>query len=137
MAAQTVARRATSPYSRPSSHLPSRSSSPNSSASIKRPRSDSDDKVTSDNKKVRVKMESPEPSSVSATPPPSANDGQLLQESDIITFLRGKAITTNDLIKHFKRRFKAEPRNREIIGGILKKVASRTVDGKLQLREGL
>ncbi|TIB79503.1 hypothetical protein E3Q23_00137 [Wallemia mellicola] len=121
LAAHEVARRATSPYAK------QRSSSP----STKRSRTDLEDKP--DNKKLKVKRES---SSPSATPPNSA-DGQVLQGDEIIAFLRGKSVTTNELIQHFKKRFKAQPKNRETIGGVLKKVASRTPDGKLQLKEGL
>lgn len=75
--------------------------------------------------------------SASPSTPPSSADLQLLQEDEIIAFLRGKSLTTSDLIQHFKKRFKAQPRNREVIGSVLKKVASRTNDGKLQLKEGL
>ncbi|TIB41943.1 hypothetical protein E3P86_00600 [Wallemia ichthyophaga] len=124
LAAQQVARRATSPYNK------QRSSSPSS----KRSRTDIDDRH--DSKKIKVKRESMSPSASPSTPPSSA-DLQLLQEDEIIAFLRGKSLTTSDLIQHFKKRFKAQPRNREVIGSVLKKVASRTNDGKLQLKEGL
>ena len=124
LAAHQVARRATSPYTK------HRSSSPSS----KRSRTDFDDKH--EHKKIKVKRESLSPSA-SPSASSATGDGLLLQEDEIIAFLRGKTVTTGDLIQHFKKRFKAQPKNREVIGSVLRKVASRTNDGKLQLKEGL
>ena len=124
LAAHQVARRATSPYTK------QRSSSPSS----KRSRTDFDDKH--EHKKIKVKRESLSPSA-SPSASSATGDGLLLQEDEIIAFLRGKTVTTGDLIQHFKKRFKAQPKNREVIGSVLRKVASRTNDGKLQLKEGL
>ncbi|KAF9583432.1 hypothetical protein BGW38_009490 [Lunasporangiospora selenospora] len=80
-------------------------------------------------------------STVSAAPsaaaaPASGDDSLLISETEVISLLRSRPqMTTRDLINELKRKLRKEPRNKNILAQIVKKVAL-SHDGVLSLREG-
>ncbi|KAI8997250.1 hypothetical protein BDB01DRAFT_770429 [Pilobolus umbonatus] len=51
------------------------------------------------------------------------NDEDLITEEEVIEVLRGQRMTTKEFLMHFRKRIKKNYKNREIITGLLKKVA--------------
>jgi transcription initiation factor TFIIF subunit alpha len=47
----------------------------------------------------------------------------LITEQEVIDTLRGKVMTTKEFLLSFRKRIKKDPRNRDVITAILKKVA--------------
>lgn len=54
---------------------------------------------------------------------PGGGDDSLITEDEVIQTLRGKKLTTKEFLMHFRKRIKKNEKNREIITGLLKKVA--------------
>lgn len=66
------------------------------------------------------------PSGGSHTIPSSTGgpkDEDIITEEEVIATLRGKKMTLKEFLMHFRKRIKKNERNREIITGLLKKVA--------------
>lgn len=65
-----------------------------------------------------------------------SSDVGLLTEDDLVALLRTKPVfTTKEVLAHFRKAFKAEPRNKGHIGTLLQAVAT-LVDGELRLKPG-
>ncbi|KAK3806785.1 MAG: hypothetical protein J3Q66DRAFT_116746 [Benniella sp.] len=79
-------------------------------------------------------------SSSGASAPSGHSDGDeslLVTEAEVIALLKSKPqVTTRDLIVDLKRKLRKEPRNKNILAAIVKKVAT-PQDGILVLKEGL
>ena len=50
-------------------------------------------------------------------------DDDLITEQEVIDTLRGKVMTTKEFLLSFRKRIKKDPRNRDIITTLLRKVA--------------
>lgn len=72
------------------------------------------------------------------TPPPvSEGDADLITEADLVALFRTKAsFTTKEVLSHFKKAFKADPRNKMAVGKLIQAVAT-FVEGELVLKPGL
>lgn len=80
-------------------------------------------------KKIKLKIGGGSPAP--QTPPPSAGDEALITEDEVAAIIKGpEKLTTKDLLTQFRPRLKADPRNKQIIMSILKKIATLS-DGKL------
>lgn len=68
----------------------------------------------------------------SGSPAPSATDGSgdgdLITEAEVVNALRGKRLTTKEFLSVFRKRLKKD-RNKDIITGLLKKVARHVDSG--------
>ncbi|KAM0746973.1 hypothetical protein T439DRAFT_383608 [Meredithblackwellia eburnea MCA 4105] len=118
-----VAMRATSPSGGRKSTPGSRAGSPGPGGKRKRP----DDEGDGQKRRKNV------------TPPTDGGvvEENLLTEADVIGLLKTKPVfTTKEVLAHFKKMFKAQPKNLKIIGGLLQSVAN-LVDGELHLKPGL
>lgn len=76
-----------------------------------------------------------------ASPPPSSEGSVagLITEQDLITLFKsreGHAMTTQEVLKHFKKQLKSDDRNKAAIGGLLQAVASLS-GSQLVLKAGL
>lgn len=61
----------------------------------------------------------------------------MVTEAEVISLLKSRPqVTTRDLIVDLKKKLRKEPRNKNILAAIVKKVAT-PQDGILVLREGL
>jgi transcription initiation factor TFIIF subunit alpha len=70
------------------------------------------------------------------TPPPSS--GELITEADLVALFKTRpsfTLTTKDVLAHFKKALKADPRNKAAIGGMLQSVAN-LVGKELVLKAG-
>lgn len=67
-------------------------------------------------------------------PPPDQGTG-LIQEAEIIAFLKDRIVTTKDLLAHFKLRLR-DDRNKKLIQNIVKKVGQ-MMGGNVTLKEGI
>ncbi|ORY04619.1 Rap30/74 interaction domain-containing protein [Basidiobolus meristosporus CBS 931.73] len=63
----------------------------------------------------------------------NASDSNLITEAEITELIRHHRLTTKDLIVKVKKKLKADPRNKQLISTIVKKVAT-TKDGYLELK---
>lgn len=54
---------------------------------------------------------------------PGPSDEDLITEQEVIETLRGRKMTTKEFLISFRKRIKKNPRNREVITALLKKVA--------------
>lgn len=119
-----VAMRATSPSGGRKSVPGSRGVSPGPGVKRKRPDDEADGGK-------RRKNASPSPGPGSA-----GGDENLLTEADVVALLKTKAVfTTKEVLSHFKKAFKLQPKNKALIGGLLQAVAN-LMDGSLQLKPG-
>ncbi|KAF8935542.1 hypothetical protein BGZ58_004944 [Dissophora ornata] len=76
-------------------------------------------------------------SSMQAESSSAGDDSQLITEAEVIALLRSRPkVTTRDLIVELKRKLRKEPKNKNILATIVKKVATQQ-DGILVLKEGL
>ena len=75
-----------------------------------------------------------------ASPPPAGADtAGLITERDLISLFKsreGHAMTTQEVLKHFKKALKSDERNKQAIGGLLQAVASLS-GSQLVLKAGL
>lgn len=118
-----LAKRATSP-------APSTSSS----SKRKRDRASTTDGAASDSdadgsKRRKAGGKSPSP----------APSGGLLAQGDIVAYLKtrpNQTSTTKEVLTHFRKAIKGDPRNKANIGGLLR-AAANLVDGNLLLKAGL
>ncbi|ORX97273.1 Rap30/74 interaction domain-containing protein [Basidiobolus meristosporus CBS 931.73] len=81
-------------------------------------------------KKARISSPIPRPA---AGPTPAASDSNLITEEEIVELIKSNRLTTKDLITKIKKKLKADPRNKQLISTIVKKVAT-TKDGFLELK---
>ena len=132
--ATTLLRRATSP-----SGVNSRAVSPSAPPSAsKRKAEEGDPPSPAENgtptsvSTKRRKPGSPAPLAVT-TPVAPGDDSALIPRNDIIVFIKDKAPTTKDLLRHFKVAMARDTRNKEVILRVTKEVAS-MVDGKLAVK---
>ncbi|KAI1309983.1 hypothetical protein EDD11_003932 [Mortierella claussenii] len=89
----------------------------------------------------RKQQRSGEASSASPNVPTDAgspgDDSMLITEAEVIGLLKSRPqVTTRDLIVDLKRKLRREPRNKNILAAIVKKVAT-SQDGVLILKDGL
>lgn len=76
------------------------------------------------------------PGSPSPAPSPGPTTGEasaLIAREEIVAFIRERAPTTKELLRHFKAAMSRDPRNREVILQVTKEVAA-IADGKLSLK---
>ncbi|KAK9710668.1 transcription factor IIF subunit tfg1 [Basidiobolus ranarum] len=73
------------------------------------------------------------PSATKPVTPIPAADSNLITEEEIVNLIRNNSLTTKDLITKIKKKLKADPRNKQLISAIVKKVAT-TKDGFLELK---
>ncbi|KAK9703956.1 transcription factor IIF subunit tfg1 [Basidiobolus ranarum] len=83
--------------------------------------------ITSDSiKKQRI-------TSASIVKPSTVSDANLITENEIVDLIKNNRLTTKDLIAKIKKKLKANPRNKQLLSTIVKKVAT-TKDGFLELQ---
>jgi len=75
---------------------------------------------------------------VQGTPEPGVGgDGNLLTEADVVRVLKTReGMATKDVLHALRKQLKAEPRNKQLIGGLLQAVA-KMEGGVLTLKPGL
>ncbi|GAA5963755.1 hypothetical protein JCM3765_006840 [Sporobolomyces pararoseus] len=127
-----LAKRATSPSGRSST---SRNSSPGPSSLSKRKRTDGGSGVDSDGGDGSKRRKNGKAKS----PSPGAEQIGLITKEDLIGFLKtrpNQTSTTKDVLVHFRKALKNEPKNKAAISGLVKAVAD-LVNGNLVLKSGL
>ncbi|KAI7902644.1 uncharacterized protein BX663DRAFT_473038 [Cokeromyces recurvatus] len=112
---------------------PNRPSSPVNTTSQMRPRSPSLASPSSPHKDINKKRKMEEISGGSmtdsnkhkktTTSTTSSDEAGLITEQEVINTLRGKIMTTKEFLMSFRKRIKKDPRNRDIITTLLRKVA--------------
>ncbi|GAA5871135.1 hypothetical protein JCM16303_001702 [Sporobolomyces ruberrimus] len=126
-----LAKRATSPSGRSTS----RNSSPGpSSLSSSSKRKRNDGTVDSDDGSKRRKN-----GGKAKSPSPGAEQTGLISKEDLVAFLKtrpNQSSTTKEVLVHFRKALKHEPKNKAAISGLIRAVAD-LVNGNLVLKAGL
>ncbi|KAG0303389.1 hypothetical protein BGZ98_006704 [Dissophora globulifera] len=119
-----------------------RASSPAASADKKRKKTGDTTEAGDDGssrKHARMSEAAPSGSSAQAEPlsASAGDDSQLITQAEVVALLRSRPqVTTRDLIVDLKKKLRKDPRNKNILATIVKKVAT-PQDGILVLKEGL
>jgi transcription initiation factor TFIIF subunit alpha len=123
----TSSSRASSPVHR-GSLSPMHPGSPSDGAGAKKRQPSEISDGEAESKRMRKAAGSASPPHTAGSPPSIDADADIITEAEVVNALRGKALTTKELLSVFRKRLKKD-RNRDIITSLLKKVARHVDSG--------